>query len=83
MKTLLYDTIETPKSGKNLGGKPGCVRCDAKVNLDKCKWVHVIGGGGMVLHPDSESEYVSDAADLYMHPVGPECAKFFGDFARK
>jgi len=82
LKTLKFDTVETPMSRKNLGNSLGCVRCRAKVNEKKAKWVHVIAGGGEVLHPSDEKNYVADGGDLGGYPVGPECAKFFGEFAK-
>lgn len=43
--------------------------------------VHVINGGGEVLHPDDEFLYEPDGGDLGCHYIGPECRKKFGKFA--
>lgn len=82
IRTMKFEQIETPKSGKNLGTSQGCARCRAKVNDRTAKFIHIIDGGGTALHPDDESKYVPDAGDVGGYPVGPECAKFFGEFAR-
>ena len=42
------------------------------------RMVHIIDGGGYVLHPDDEELYSSDAGDCLWFPIGPACAKRLG-----
>lgn len=66
-------------SGAGMGKNP-CAACGREMKGKR--WaVHVIAGGGKVLHPDDESSYVSDAGEMGLHMVGPECRKKFGEFA--
>jgi hypothetical protein len=47
-------------------------------NKIKARWVHVVGGGGVVLHPDDEPRYEPDGGDCGGHLIGPDCAKALG-----
>ena len=38
-------------------------------------YCHVIGGGGVALHPDDERLYVPDGGDLSHLPVGVDCLR--------
>ena len=40
--------------------------------------VHVIDGGGTLLHPADEHLYESDAGDCLWLPIGSDCAKQLG-----
>lgn len=56
-----------------------CWRCqkDLKPNQSR-RWIHLVDGGMKILHPDSESEYVSDSGEMGYFPVGVDCAKIIG-----
>ena len=66
-----------------VGGEHGdnpCAACGKQMNGKR--WAgHVIDGGGKVIHPDDESQYVPDGGEMGFHFVGPECRKKFGEFA--
>lgn len=58
-----------------------CVRCQKDIKGDPKFFVHVIGGGITVLHPESEAEYAAAGPhgdDLYFWPLGPDCARLIG-----
>lgn len=68
----------------NANGKTGnmpCAVCGKQINRKTAWAVHVINGGGDVLHPEYEAHYQPDGGDMGCHLVGPECRKKFGDFA--
>jgi hypothetical protein len=66
--------------GKERSANP-CAVCGRPL-AETGNWaVHVINGGGDVLHPDDENLYLDDRADLGCHMVGPECRKRFGEFS--
>ena len=52
-----------------------CVRCGKPVK-NPIHYVHLIDGGGLLLHPDDEDKYnQDDPGNLGCHPVGSECMK--------
>ncbi len=56
-----------------------CARCQKDLKPGQPhRWVHLIEGGHIVLHPEDEAEYVADAGDCGLHPVGMDCAKKIG-----
>lgn len=67
-------------SGKDAKCKEPCATCGRPLKATQFA-VHVINGGNLVLHPDSEPEYRADGGEMGFHMVGPECRKKFGDFA--
>lgn len=64
----------------NRSVKNPCAVCGRELR-GKIFAVHIIDGGGTVLHPDDEDKYLSDSGDMGAHFVGPECRKKFGEFA--
>lgn len=51
-----------------------CLICAKGIkNLDRAKWVHVVGGGTFAAEPGDPPEHPS--ADMGAQPVGPDCAK--------
>ena len=56
-----------------------CCVCqrDLKPNQPR-RWVHCIGGGMTVLHPEDEALYVPDGGDMGCFPLGMDCAKNLG-----
>ena len=72
---------------KHGGGDPAkapwCTACGRLLNPAKAQTVHIIGGGGEVLHPDDEAEWEAahgargDDGDMGAWDLGPECAKMF------
>lgn len=54
-----------------------CSVCGADLNPERAQQVHIVAGGGAVLHPDDESIYVADGGDMGAWFLGPECAKLF------
>jgi hypothetical protein len=41
--------------------------------------IHVIAGGGQVLHPEDEHLFnAKDPGDMLWYPIGPDCAKKLG-----
>lgn len=65
------------KHRRNNGPEEPCVRCGDTIRLKK-RMVHLIDGGGGILHPEDEHLYHSDAGDMYWYPIGPDCAKIIG-----
>lgn len=56
-----------------------CWRCQKDLKPGQpYREIHIIEGGAEILHPDDESEYVSDGGDMYFFPVGMDCAKKIG-----
>jgi hypothetical protein len=61
------------------GDLPTCARCGRGL-VNPAGSVHVIDGGGVVLHPEDEKLYNDQASDLGFWSVGSECAKAFKGF---
>lgn len=74
--------VKTTSYSDNATGDLPCARCGKEVKNPKL-WVHVIDGGDRILHPEDEDAYTSDDGDMDMHPIGPECAKYFKGFIHK
>lgn len=80
MKTLRTADIPTAKSGYQYDGvTPAdswgpCVCCGRDVRKPG-GWVHVIHGGGVMLHKDDEDAYQPDGDDLGLQPVGSDCVR--------
>lgn len=56
-----------------------CWRCQKDIKPDQPHlFVHLVDGGSLILHPDSEQDYVSDSGDCGSFPVGMDCAKRIG-----
>ena len=60
-------------------GLPWCTVCGAAL-AEIRQTVHIIAGGGLVLHPDDEDLYwerggTGDGGDMGSWDVGPECAR--------
>jgi len=74
-------TMRLPRSEKRHEGYPEgdlqpCAVCGRTIrNEARAVWVHIVDGGGVILHRDDEAAYASDGGDLGLYPVGPECAK--------
>lgn len=58
-----------------------CAACGRPLGGLRTWAVHVIDGGGKVLHPQDEKLYTPDGGDMGCHMIGPECRKQFGEFA--
>jgi len=72
-KELDYDARRRPKTDHH------CVRCQRDIKPgSRYRMVHVIDGGGQILHPADEAAYVSDAGEMGLHPVGMDCARTIG-----
>jgi hypothetical protein len=58
-----------------------CIVCGKPTSA--IRWIHIIDGGGMVLHPLEEENYRArfseegDSADLGLQPIGSDCARKF------
>jgi hypothetical protein len=56
-----------------------CCCCNKDIKPgSKYRMVHWIDGGPFILHPDSESFYISDGGDMGSFPIGMTCAKKLG-----
>lgn len=59
-----------------------CAYCQRDLKPDQPRrWVHVVHGGGAILHPEDPlwgSPIPDDAGDLLCHPVGMVCARKIG-----
>lgn len=56
-----------------------CWRCQKDLKSDqKTRWIHLVDGGGAILHPEDEHLYNDPAGDLYWFEVGLDCAKKIG-----
>lgn len=54
-------------------------RCQKDLKPDQPKrWIHLVGGGNQILHPDSEADYQSNSGDCGCFPVGMDCARRIG-----
>lgn len=54
-----------------------CAICGKPVKTSRY-WVHIVDGGGVVLHPDDEDKYSAagePSADCGCWPVGPDCLR--------
>lgn len=75
---LDYDARRDPKTDWH------CIRCQRDLKPGQSyRCVHVVGGGGHVLHPEDAAAHKAlfpqgDPADLYIHPVGMDCARALG-----
>lgn len=60
-------------------GTEPCVRCGAPITHRTAqRWVHMVEGGGALLHPDDEALYQSGDGDMYWFPIGADCARSIG-----
>jgi hypothetical protein len=65
----------------NANGQRFCEFCGRAIGKSgEAGRVHVIDSGANILHPADESQYRPDGGDFGWHPIGPECAKRFGEF---
>lgn len=72
-KFLDYDARREPKTDHY------CVKCQRDIKPgSQFRMVHIVDGGGFVLHPEDESAYASDAGDMYFFPIGTDCARQLG-----
>lgn len=60
-----------------------CARCQKDLKQDQPRrWVHIVDGGGAVLHPEDEAIFAASPeaqpGDLYWFPVGMDCARKIG-----
>lgn len=56
-----------------------CCVCQKDIkNKTGYRMVHIIEGGGKVLHPEDEKRYDDHKADVGWHPIGPDCARKLG-----
>lgn len=70
---LDHDTRREPKTDHF------CAKCQRDLKPGQpFRVIHIIHGGGCVLHPDDESVYVADAGDMGCFPVGMDCARKIG-----
>ena len=62
---------------KDAGGSNSeqCMVCGRKVNTLTAHAFHAINGGGYLLHPDDEYNYVYDGGDMCTQYVGPDCLR--------
>ena len=76
----LITTASYEKNQDNATTDQQCARCGKDVS-NPAGWVHIVGGGVQVLHPDDEDKYEDmNPADLGFYPVGSDCAKHFKGF---
>lgn len=66
-----------PDNRRTGRGDRVCCRCNRELK-GSARWVHVIGGGFRVLHPDDEARYQPDDDDMGAQPIGMDCAKALG-----
>lgn len=72
-KFLDYDARREPKTDRY------CVRCQKDLKKGaEFRQIHLVDGGAMILHPEDEAIYMSDAGDLGTHLLGMECARIIG-----
>lgn len=75
--SLDHDARRDPKT------ETYCARCqkDLKPGQPR-RWVHIVDGGGNVLHPKDEAIFAQPGdhhrGDLYCFPVGMDCARKIG-----
>lgn len=84
MRTI--DIPKKPAPERMKRARPGdensypCVICGLSVSKPRFH-CHMIGGGGVALHPDDESEFAADsseqAGDMGFYPVGSDCLRRF------
>ena len=67
------------RAQSSMEGERCCVVCYRDIKQDKtAREIHIIGGGGTILHPADESEYEADSGDLGLHLIGQKCARRLG-----
>jgi hypothetical protein len=76
LRTKPLPTSKRP-APRSAGDYP-CVVCSRDVDPAKARHVHLINGGGTVLHPGDDARYVPDSGDLCWLPIGPDCARQLG-----
>lgn len=67
-----YESRRWPKTDRS------CVLCQKDLKGPPKRRIHIIAGGGQILHPEDESEYVPDSGDMGSHEIGNECARKLG-----
>jgi hypothetical protein len=58
-----------------------CVICGKEVPKPT-RWVHIVDGGGCLLHVDDEKAYMEwagDSGDMGWMPIGPDCYRQYKD----
>lgn len=56
-----------------------CCMCQKDIkNAKTARFIHLIDGGSMVLHPSDEDKYVPDGGDCGLQMIGSDCAKKLG-----
>jgi hypothetical protein len=66
------------------GQRDPCACCGREMKSKTRFWIHLIMGGGTLLHPDDTEAYgTDDPGEMGWHPVGSACAKKFGEYAVK
>jgi hypothetical protein len=66
------------RNGRRIVSNHPCIVCGKEVNPKTARYVHLINGGHIVLHPSDEHLYESDGGDVGGQPIGPDCAKRLG-----
>lgn len=67
------DTRRSPKTDRH------CARCQKDIKPNSTtRGIHIVDGGGSILHPADERLYVSNGGDLGHFIVGMDCAKQIG-----
>lgn len=80
MRTIRIPSRPAPEGRRRarMGDAYPCVVCGLPIS--KPRFVcHMIGGGGVALHPEDEAEFAADteaqAGDMGCYPIGGDCLK--------
>lgn len=79
MRTITIPKNPAPeemKRARNTEASYPCVICGLPVSKPRF-YCHMIGGGGVALHPADEAEYQPDGGDMGSYPVGSDCLRRF------
>jgi hypothetical protein len=57
-----------------------CISCGKPLRLTtkKAYFIHLIDGGGVILHPEDTGKYDNASADLGLYRIGTICARKIG-----
>lgn len=78
----MFRTIDMQysKVDREMEGHTSCIVCNKAITKGAYATIHVVDGGGKVLHKDDEAAYEQEgdmSGDLGLQPIGADCAKRF------
>ena len=79
MSTYRTKALPKPPGTPGTTREHACCCCDKPIARGRItRMVHLVDGGGQVLHPQDEHLYQSDEGDCLWLPIGSECVKRLG-----